>query len=301
MKKWFVFAALLIMMLSATALAESWYYVVNPDSSWVNLRQEPNSKAKVLAKVDVGEYVVLLDDSNPEWYRVEYGELRGYMMSRFLRLEDGVQGEEYCEEEEEIGQGEHPGLTLVQQLGDMYIFRYEQDGHAIHFISEWDAPVITWEDVNFDDMADIVVMVNQGTSNAYYEFFIWEDGEYVYAERDTAGYLANYQLMPEYGLVQCTGTSGMAGMLFQTDIYRWEGTKLVRVRSAVSDYLEETVWDEDSFTTVSWNEKFRLVVRDYTQDAYEGQVTWEKICPLADMENGLWDQQMESALWNGLR
>ena len=52
----------------------------------VNLRKATHKDAAVLTTVPAGEKVEVIDStSNPSWSEVEYKEIRGFMMSMYLR------------------------------------------------------------------------------------------------------------------------------------------------------------------------------------------------------------------------
>ena len=61
---------------------------VNP-GTYLNLRSGPGTKYASIAKIPQGAIVMVLDISNPEWWRVSYQGQKGYAMSKYLeRLDD---------------------------------------------------------------------------------------------------------------------------------------------------------------------------------------------------------------------
>ena len=50
----------------------------------VNLRSSPSLQAIVRIRVPLGEKVEVLEETNEEWARVQYGRYTGYMMREFL-------------------------------------------------------------------------------------------------------------------------------------------------------------------------------------------------------------------------
>lgn len=50
----------------------------------VNLRSSPSLQAIVRVRVPLGEKVEVLEETNEEWARVQYGRYTGYMMREFL-------------------------------------------------------------------------------------------------------------------------------------------------------------------------------------------------------------------------
>ena len=54
----------------------------------VNMRENPSEKAKVLKSLPVGTEVDVLDDSDPTWAKIYWNGKNGYMMKKFLRVEE---------------------------------------------------------------------------------------------------------------------------------------------------------------------------------------------------------------------
>ena len=61
---------------------------INP-GTYLNLRSGPGTSYASIARIPQGAIVLVLDDSNPEWWRVTYQGQTGYAMSMYLeRLDD---------------------------------------------------------------------------------------------------------------------------------------------------------------------------------------------------------------------
>ena len=53
----------------------------------VNMRFKPNKSGQVINILPPKARVTVIDDSNPEWWKVSYKGITGYMMSQFLKKE----------------------------------------------------------------------------------------------------------------------------------------------------------------------------------------------------------------------
>ncbi|NLB61724.1 MAG: SpoIID/LytB domain-containing protein, partial [Clostridiales bacterium] len=56
--------------------------------SQVNMRSGPSTKFIIIAKLEQGTKLDILDMSNPSWYRVKVGDLFGYISSQYVGIED---------------------------------------------------------------------------------------------------------------------------------------------------------------------------------------------------------------------
>lgn len=154
-------------------------------------------------------------------------------------------------------------------------------------------------DVNFDGVDDIVLDTVMGANNVYSEFFVYDtaSGAYVRAVTDgTEDRLCNYQLHPEHGLVESRANAGSAGLLHVWNLYRWEGTRLTLVRSAVSDEWTEEIFEGQTYTTIIHGDTLHMTVRDQA-----GDVIWEVVLPKDDIDFDWLFEQETAALWQGLR
>ncbi len=81
-----VIAVLLVcsMLTIPTALAESATVTGNN----VNIRSGPGTSYRIVACLKVGSIVTVTDCSDPDWYAVTYGDVSGYMSSRYLQLDE---------------------------------------------------------------------------------------------------------------------------------------------------------------------------------------------------------------------
>ena len=178
------------------------------------------------------------------------------------------------------------------------IHRWEApNGQALYYLTAYEEleEVVRLEDVSFDGVEDVVVMTGQGANNVINEFFVWDGTQYVLARHngDTAG-LWNYRLIPETGLVVSDANNGLAGAQRQTEVFRWEGTQLCRVRSAASDYVSETVWEGNRAVTTVDYDTMRVTVQDAA-----GNVLWMQDVSVAELDEGVLGQ-WDAALWDGL-
>ena len=178
------------------------------------------------------------------------------------------------------------------------------NGQELYFVANASQePVAQMEDVNFDGTDDVVVLTRLGASNAYYDLYVWDGQQYVYAT--PIGGLANYTLDADKGYVVSHANNGLAGMECEVCIYRWEGAELTAVRTLRSETKSE--WQDStdgsySFAVVYDNRILRAAVTDYTTDVYEGNVIWEKDFNMeADGfdDRQVWDE-MHDALTAGL-
>lgn len=191
----------------------------------------------------------------------------------------------------------------VGRTQDGYIHRYTaQNGQELYYVSQVEDPLVLMEDVNFDGVEDIVVPTVQGTTNAYYEFFVWDGARYVLASlpTDEAG-LPNYVLYPEKGLILATSNNGSAGLLHETTLYCWEGATLLEVRRAVSEHPEGFSSEGEIITQTTDMSKLKMTVTEPGEEG-EAVVLWEETMDMQDApENeSAWLQEEEEVLWNGL-
>lgn len=194
--------------------------------------------------------------------------------------------------------------TVGVTAGGEAIRRYDApNGQAIYYLAGYEgleerAQLV---DVNFDGVEDVVLLTAQGASNVRHEFYVWDGAQYVLAQRNAAeDGLYNYQLLPDQGLVVSDANNGMAGALREMHVFRWEGTRLSLVRSAVSDYASTTVWEGNhGVTTVDYG-VIRFTVRE---GAGEQAVLWEReiAADQLSQEASTVLNEWESALWEGLR
>lgn len=189
---------------------------------------------------------------------------------------------------------------IVGHTQDAYIHRCAApNGQEVYFTSDMEEPVMEYEDVNFDGQDDLVVITSLGVNNAFYEFFVLEDGRYVPAEHLYP--LANYTL-DDRGYVLSWSSDGMAGALFEAYLYRWEGRELIPVRTLVSREVEDTDWLEDRYVVTTYLDRFHVAL---TGTQYEDGVLlqestlWEtEFAP--DEEGTDIFEEIHDRLWQGL-
>lgn len=268
-----------------------WYVVDNLSSTWVNLRMSPRMDGMVALRPDNGTAVRLLGETAEGWSHVACDGVTGYIMTSLL----SPMGET----------AEAQRTTILSDAtGEGYIHQYTApNGQAIYFTAELENPHITFEDVNFDGQDDIVILTVSGASNGWYKFFVYDAAQdayvYVHQSGDDAG-LVNYETYPEYGLIGSRASNGNAGLLHVLNLYRWDGTDLRLIRSAVSDEWAEDVFDGATYTNVIRGDMLHVVVRDHTKD-YDVSVLWELILPKEDAETRDIFTEEQEALWRGIR
>ena len=188
--------------------------------------------------------------------------------------------------------------------GDRYIHRIEApNGQALYYLSKEEEAFVTCRDVNFDGMEDIVVISAQGASNTWFLFFVWDGENYVRAGWDAGDDtgLPNYELLAGDGLVLASSNDGWVGGLHHRRLYRWEGTDLRLVRSAVSEMDQETAIDAQAGAVVTTTYNDRMSVRVTEPDGQGGyRVLWEGIVTEEQAANDPQAfSQEEAAFWQG--
>lgn len=189
--------------------------------------------------------------------------------------------------------------------GDEYIHRIEApNGQALYYLSKEEEAFLTYRDVNFDGMEDIVVISSQGASNTWFLFFVWDGENYVRAGWDAGDDtgLPNYELLAGDGLVLASCNDGWAGGLHHRWLYRWEGTDLRLVRSAVSEEYQEMAVDGQTgaVVTTTYNDRMSVCVIEPGDEGGQ-RVLWEGI---VTQEQAASDPQAfaqeEAAFWQGI-
>ena len=188
--------------------------------------------------------------------------------------------------------------------GDRYIHRIEApNGQALYYLSKEEEAFVTCRDVNFDGMEDIVVISAQGASNTWFLFFVWDGENYVRAGWDAGDDtgLPNYELLAGDGLVLASSNDGWAGGLHHRRLYRWEGTDLRLVRSAVSEEYHQMAVDGQAGAVVTTTYHDRMSVRVTEPDGQGGyRVLWEGVVTEEQAANDPQAfSQEEAAFWQG--
>ena len=189
-----------------------------------------------------------------------------------------------------------------------YIHRYTApNGQELYYVSREDEyAAVRKEDVNFDGHDDLVFLITQGASNAFYEFFVWDDGQYVLAGRNQLDELGigNYALDPQNGYVISHYSNGWAGLLHEKHIFRWEGNDLKLVRYAISQEQRTGIFEGDLYIDITNNDLVH--VRVFECRYGEGERTDEVIFEcIVSRKEGFDEQALleeeSAALWNGLK
>lgn len=79
----------------------------------VNLRANPSEKARVLKSVPVGSTVDVLEDADPVWARIAYNGITGYMMRKFLSVQEDI---DLCAELEQARDHLVNALEIIEKL-----------------------------------------------------------------------------------------------------------------------------------------------------------------------------------------
>ncbi len=197
---------------------------------------------------------------------------------------------------------------VAQTPQEEYIHRYAaENGQDIYYVSredEW-ANVLK-EDVNFDGHDDLVFPVTLGASNGFFEFWLWEDGQYVLAGRNALfdSGLPNYRLHPEQGLVSTWQHNGSAGLMHEAHIFRWDGTNLKLVRYAIAENQKTAIFEGDLFITIenSGLVQVRVFECEYGEFEREDKVIFDQTVSRREGldERALLDAE-NAALWQGLK
>ena len=76
-----VLTSLFVISASATCVGIG---TVNEDAAALRLRSEPSAESSILATAPQGDVVVVLEEVDEEWYRVDYKSVEGYMSAEYL-------------------------------------------------------------------------------------------------------------------------------------------------------------------------------------------------------------------------
>lgn len=248
-------------------------------SDSLNLRSGPSKQTKVLRVLEEADKLIIMGQSSNDWYYVMCSDgTIGYVMPEYVSL-TGENVSKYNADIRKIG----------ETFDGYFIYSWPApNGQTLYFTGLED-PGIIMEDVNFDGHEDVVVTIIRGASNFFSEFFVWDDGSYVRAGNDGLDYgLCNYHLYPEYGIVHSDANNGNAGALHEDVLFRWEGTELKAIRRAVSEEYSETTRfsDGNGYTTTYDFQNLRVRVWDYSKDVYEGELIYDDVVSLKQINNG---------------
>lgn len=84
------FALTALCAVSANAACEG---VGTVNAAALRLRSEPTAESSILATASQGEPVVVLEQVDPDWYRVDYQSVEGYMSAQYLDLQSQADAE----------------------------------------------------------------------------------------------------------------------------------------------------------------------------------------------------------------
>ncbi len=233
-------------------------------SSTLNLRAEPSRQAKVLLVLEESEPLVIMGQTSNDWYYVLRSDgIIGYVMPEYVVL---------------TGESISAAKAQIRMVGQTYdrdfIYSWEAPNGQVLYFTGFEDPMVKMEDVNFDGHEDVVFTIIRGASNFFTEFFVWDDGQYVYADHHGLEYgVCNYHLYPEYGIVHSDANNGYAGALHEDVLLRWEGNELKAIRRAVSDHAAETadLPNHEGYTTTTYLHKLSVCVWDYSSGIHEGE------------------------------
>ena len=97
---------------------------------------------------------------------------------------------------------------IGQTTENEYIHRLIADnGQELCFVSGEKDPYLSYADVNFDGINDVVILTQRGASNFVYQFFIFDGEQYVLCPLT----FTNYDLDAEHKIVRSSVNGGLAG------------------------------------------------------------------------------------------
>ena len=167
---------------------------------------------------------------------------------------------------------------IGQTTENEYIHRLIADnGQELCFVSGEKDPYLSYTDVNFDGINDVVILTQRGASNFVYQFFIFDGEQYVLCPLT----FTNYD--------------------HRETLYRFEGTEAVLLRWAVGEEKEDWTFDADGYTVRHYNDVLTLQVWEHDPDM-DGILIFEQDVSTED-ENALREafQAENDALWSGIR
>lgn len=185
-----------------------------------------------------------------------------------------------------------------QTTENEYIHRLIADnGQELCFVSGEKDPSLSYADVNFDGINDVVILTQRGASNFVYQFFISDGEQYVLCPLT----FTNYDLDAEHKIVRSCVNGGLAGGIHRETLYRFDGTEAVLLRWAVGEEKEDWTFDADGYTIRHYNDVLTLQVWEHDPDM-DGILIFEQDVSTED-ENALREafQAENDALWSGIR
>lgn len=278
--------------------SEAMLPVANVKSKTLNMRSGPSKDNGVTWVLKEEEQLYILGQCANEWYYVQtQSGLLGYVMPEYVVLTGEMLAYHNAE---------------IRKVGESYngdsIYSWVAPNEQTLYFTALEDPIIKFEDVNFDGHEDVVVFIIRGASNFFTEFFVWDDGQYVYARHPGMEYgICNYHLYPEYGIVHSDANNGSAGAEHEDVLLRWEGNELRAIRRAISENAKEITWFSDGGGYNVYTDLQNLHVRvwDYAAGGVEGKLIYEtyishQALENADIYNRLFAGEQE-ALWKGFK
>lgn len=267
-------------------------------SKTLNLRSGPSKANGVEWVLEEWELLYILGQCSNNWYYVKnQNGLIGYVMPDYIAL-NGEMISNHNADIHKVG---------VSYNGD-YIYSWPAPNGQMLYFTALEDPLIKFEDVNFDGYEDVVIFISRGASNFFTEFYVWDDGGYVYARHPGLAHgICNYHLYPEYGIVHSDAQNGSAGAEHEDVLLRWEGNDLQVIRRSVSENATEMTWlsDGGGYTTHTDLQNLHVRVWDYTANVPEGELIFETKISLESLSSAddyarLFAGEQE-ALWKGIR
>ena len=196
--------------------------------------------------------------------------------------------------------------TILGRMPDHeYIHQYmAPNGQILWFTAREEHPHITQEDVNFDGKEDIVIFTIRGASNFFALFFLYDAQADVYTLATHPGEkngICNYVLHPELGLVESQANNGSAGAEHEYRLYRWEGTQLKCIRTALSESKCESTFENGIHTDVYYYDILHMTVRNHELGDYDSSLVWEKVITLDEEAFRAAHEEEMTALWQGVK
>lgn len=270
--------------------------IVKPKT--LNLRSAPSKDNGVEWVLQEGERLYILGQCSNGWYYVkDQNGLIGYVMPEYVQLSGAMISNintEICK----VG---------MSYNGDTIYSWTAPNGQSLYFAAPGEAS-LQFEDVNFDGHEDVIVYIIRGASNFFTEFFVWEDGRYEYVHHPDLDYgICNYQLFPEYGIVQSYINNGSAGAEHEQVLLRWEGNQLRAIRKAVSETVTETTWLEGgtAYNVHTDLSNLRVRVWDCADASSGSELIYETFISQQALENSesysLFFNGEREALWQGIK
>lgn len=192
-------------------------------------------------------------------------------------------------------------LSVLGTSGDEYICSFQADnGQILYFTSRVYDPFIQYQDINFDGVPDITILTCRGASNFFFKFFVSSNGRYSPVSlKGYEGDAVNFQLHPEEELISTYANNGYAGALFESTLYRWDGTDLYPIRKATSEEYKEANLNNATYTLITHLDQLHITFRDYQDGTLEGVKYNEITLPLENVTAETFDEWMK-ILWKDL-